>query len=63
MKGTISKKNLLKSIDDLPDELSVEQLFDCIRLLQKIEQGQSDVNSHDHLSTADLRKQMGKWLK
>ena len=37
MKATISKNNFLKSIDSLPEEISVDLLIDRNLLLQKIE--------------------------
>ena len=36
---TITKKALLKSVKELPDQVSVEDLMDRVLLLSKIERG------------------------
>ena len=63
MKNTISKTNFLKSIDDLPEDLSVDQLFDRILFLQKIEQGLIDSDQGNTLSTEELIANINKWIK
>ena len=63
MKATISKKNFLKSMDTLPEEISVDQLIDRILLLQKIEQGLKDGEEGNIISDDDMTKEMKKWLK
>jgi hypothetical protein len=63
MKDTISKKNFLKSIDTMPEELSVDQLFERILILQKIEQGLDDIDNGRFISSEDLDKEIEKWLK
>jgi hypothetical protein len=63
MKNTISKSTFLKSIDDLPEDLSVDQLFDRILFIQKIEQGLLDSEVGNTISTEELMAKLEKWLK
>jgi len=63
MKETISKKNFLKGIEKLPEEISVDQLFDRILLQQKIEQGLKDVEEGNMISHDEVKKEVEKWLK
>ncbi len=63
MKATISKKNFLKSMDSLPEEISVDQLIDRILLLQKIEQGIRDGEEGNVISEEEMMYKMKKWLK
>jgi len=63
MKATISKKNFLKSMDTLPEEISVDQLIDRILLLQKIEQGLKDEEEGNFISEDEMAEKIKKWLK
>lgn len=63
MKETISKKNFLKIMDTLPEEILVDELFDRILLQQKIEQGLSDIENGAIISHEDVKKRLNKWLK
>ena len=35
----ISKENLLKSLEDMPDKINVDELLDRILFIQKVEEG------------------------
>jgi|688.fasta_scaffold05150_7 hypothetical protein len=60
--ATLSKEKLIETIKDLPDSFSIEDLFERIILLQKIEIGLEQSKSGQVLSTSEARKKLKKWL-
>jgi hypothetical protein len=60
--ATLSKEKLIETIKDLPDSFSIEDLFERIILLQKIEIGLEQSKSGQVLSTDEARKKLKKWL-
>lgn len=59
----ISKKKLLESIRDLPENFSIEELPDRIIFLQKIETGIAQSSEGQSISTEEARNKLKKWLK
>lgn len=58
----LTKEKLLESIQDLPDRFSVEELFERIIFLQKIEIGLEQSEKDEIHSTEEARKKLQKWL-
>ena len=59
----LEKKQVIKSIRELPDTFSLDELFERIILLQKIEIGMEQSAKGQTHSTAEARKKLKKWLK
>jgi predicted transcriptional regulator len=59
----LTKDRLHKTIDRLPDDLSVDQIISELILLDKIDQGLSDVNEGKVYSTEEVKNKLNKWLK
>ena len=59
----LTKKKLLRSIKDLPESFSVDEIIDRIILLQKIELGLEESSAGKVHSTASAKKKLKKWLK
>jgi predicted transcriptional regulator len=59
----LTKAKIKKSIDCLPDNLTVDQVIDRIILLDKIEQGLKDVEEGNVYSTKEVKEKLNKWLK
>jgi hypothetical protein len=59
----LSKAKVLKSIKELPDNFSIEEVFDKIIFLNKIEIGRQQSQEGKVFSTAEAKKRLGKWLK
>jgi len=59
----ITKKQFLKSMEDLPSTFSVEELIDRILLLQKIEIGIEQSKSGKVYSEHQAKLRLKKWLK
>jgi hypothetical protein len=59
----LTKKKLLKSIKDLPESFSVDEIINRIILLQKIEIGLDQSSTGNIHSTDVAKKKLKKWLK
>jgi hypothetical protein len=59
----LTKTMVLKSIKNLPDKFSFDDLLDRIVLLQKIEIGLEQSNAGQTKSTVKAKEKLKKWLK
>lgn len=59
----LTKTQLIKTITDLPEKFSMEDLLDRIMLLQKIEIGLEQSASGQTLTTNQAKEKLKKWLK
>jgi hypothetical protein len=59
----VDKASVLKSIQEMPDHLSFDQLVSKLLLLFKIEEGLRDLQSGKVVSIEDAKKQHERWLK
>jgi len=59
----LTKTKLLKTIKDLPNQFTVEELIDRIILLQKIDIGIEQSEKGQIVSTVEAKKKLKKWLK
>ena len=58
-----TKQQILKAIEELPDNASVEDALDRLYLLYKIEKGVRQADSGDLIGQDEARKRMARWLK
>ena len=58
-----TKQQILKAMQDLPDDAGVEDALDKLYLLYKIEQGIQQADRGEMLSQEEVRERMAKWLK
>lgn len=59
----LSKDKILQTLKDLPDTFSIDELFDRIILLNKIEIGLEQSNSGKVSTTDQAKDKLKKWLK
>ena len=59
----ISKKSVIQGLDQLPDHFTVDELFDRLLLIEKVESGLNQSNKGKTLSTQEARKKLDKWLR
>ncbi|MDQ3191006.1 MAG: hypothetical protein M3Q58_05380 [Bacteroidota bacterium] len=59
----LDKKKVLQTIEDLPDTFSIEEVFDRIILLQKVEAGLEQSKTGQKLTTSEAKAKLKKWLK
>ena len=58
-----TKQQMLKAIEELPDDANVEDALERLYLLYKIERGVKQAYAGDLISQAEARQRMAKWLK
>lgn len=59
----LTKDKIKKSIDTLPDNLTVDQVIDRMIMLDKIEQGLKNVEDGNVYTTEEVKDKLNKWLK
>lgn len=63
MKVMLTKEKLKKTIDSMPDNITVDEVIDRIILLDKIEKGLEDVEKGKVYSTSEVKERLNKWVK
>ena len=58
-----TKQQILKAIEELPDDAGVEDAIDRLYLLYKIDKGIRQADRGELLSQDEARQRMAKWLK
>ena len=59
----LTKSNVIKTINRLPDKFSIDELVDKMILLDKIEKGIKDADNGKTISDEELDKKIEEWLK
>ena len=57
------KDQILKAIQDLPDDTTVESAMERLYVLYKIEQGLEQADRGQVVSQAEAKRRMEQWLK
>ncbi|HIM63297.1 MAG: hypothetical protein COA56_13395 [Dehalococcoidia bacterium] len=57
------KDQILKAIQDLPDDATVESAMERLYLLYKIEQGIEQADRGQVVSQEEVKRRMEQWLK
>lgn len=58
---SIEKEIVIKSIQEMPDMISFDQLLEKLRLLFKLEEGLKDIKNGNYLSLEGDKKRHEKW--
>jgi len=59
----LDKDKLLKTLDELPQSFSIDELIEHLIFVQKVEIGLKQSADESTVSIDEARKRMGKWLK
>ena len=59
----LTKTNLKKHIEKLPDEFSIDELVERLILIEKIERGNEQSERGELISESELDKEIEKWFK
>ena len=59
----MKKTQLLETIQDMPEEFSVDELMERLLILQKIEEGQHQIRAGKFYTEEEAKKKLEKWLK
>ena len=57
-----TKEQMLRVIQDLPADATVEDAMERLYLLQKIERGIAQADAGHKVSQAEARERMARWL-
>jgi len=58
-----TKQQILKAIEDLPEDARVEDALERLYLLYKVERGIQQADRGELISQEEVRQRMAKWLK
>ena len=56
------KKEVLKTLKELPDEFSVDEAIDRLILLHKINKARAEIKQGKGVTTEQAKKKLKKWL-
>jgi hypothetical protein len=59
----LTKTNLKKQIEKLPDKFSLDELVERLILIEKIERGNKQSEVGEVISESDLDREIDKWFK
>ena len=64
MEATMSKKqNILRTVQNLPDETTIEEAMERLLLLFKIKKGCYQADRGERVSHSEAEQRMEKWLR
>ena len=58
-----TKEQIIKLIQELPEEATVEDAMERLYLLYKVERGMSQADAGQKVSQEEARRRMARWLK
>ncbi len=58
-----AKQQMLKAIEELPDDANIEDALERLYLLYKIDRGIKQADADELISQEEARQRMAKWLK
>jgi len=58
-----TKEKLIKAVEDLPDDASIEDAMERLLFLAKVEKGLEQADKGQTVSHNDIKEKMSKWLK
>jgi predicted transcriptional regulator len=58
-----TKEQILRAIEELPEDANVEDALDRLYLLYKVERGLGQADRGELISQEEVRQRMAKWLR
>lgn len=59
----MKKTQLIETLQDLPEEFSVDDLIERLVILQKIEEGREQIKFGKFYTEEEAKKKLDTWLK
>jgi hypothetical protein len=59
----LSKQNVIKTVSELPDNFSLDELIDKLIFMDKVQKGLEDSLAEKVYSKEEAAKRLSKWLK
>lgn len=63
LKMVISRDLVLKSVQEMPEKFSIDELLDKLLLLQKLEEGLEQLKNGNVMTLEEAKKRHEKWLR
>jgi hypothetical protein len=57
------KEKMLRTVNDLPEDASIEDAMEGLLFLSKIEKGLTQADASQTIPHMAVKEKMGKWLK
>jgi len=57
----LTKENVLKSIEALPDSFTIDQLIDQLLFIEKVQEGLKQSEEGRLVSNEDIKRMIEKW--
>jgi hypothetical protein len=57
------RDKVIKGLEKLPENVSIDEILDQIILVEKIEKGIEQSNNNQVISDEELDNRLGKWLQ
>ena len=57
-----TKQVVLRAIEQLPDDASLEQILDGVLLRLKVERGRAQIAAGEGISHEELERRLSRWL-
>lgn len=58
-----AKQLILRTLEDLPEEATVEDAIETLFLLYKVERGIAQADNGERVSQDEARRRMARWLR
>jgi hypothetical protein len=58
----LAKKEVIKSLKEMPEQFSIDEAIDRLIVLNKIENARTEIAEGKGLTTDKARKKLHKWL-
>ena len=58
-----SKERVIRAVNDLPDDASIEDAMERLLLLAKVERGIAQADAGRTMPHSEVKERMAKWLK
>ena len=59
----LTKTQIISALDQLPENLTIDQLIDRLIFVEKVEKGLSDSQNGKVNTKEEAKKKLSKWLK
>ncbi len=59
----LQKSKVLETLEDLPDRFSMDELFEKMYVIEKIERGLEEMSNGETISEEELDKEIDSWFK
>ena len=58
-----TKQQIVRALEDLPDDAKIEDALDRLYLMYKVEKGLEQADRGELITPEEVRRRMAKWFK